>query len=128
MKIAAFNVENLFDRAKAFNEEDDDTAQSVITAVAELNSLFEAEVYSEPAKQRMLELVAELEFNRFNEGPFALIRKIRGRIIRRPQAGGIEVVAEGRNSWVGWAASASARLRRRGLRGPRPDARGPPLR
>jgi endonuclease/exonuclease/phosphatase family metal-dependent hydrolase len=103
MKIAAFNVENLFDRAKAFNEEDDSKAQRVIGAVAELNSLFEAVVYSDVDKERMLELVDELEFNRFNEGPLALVRKIRGKIFRRPQAGGIEVVATGRDSWVGWA-------------------------
>ncbi|MFC1737263.1 endonuclease/exonuclease/phosphatase family protein [Candidatus Hydrogenedentota bacterium] len=103
MKIAAFNVENLFDRAKAFNEEDNNKTQSVIRAVAELNCLFEADVYSNTDKQRMLELVDELELNRYNEGPLALIRKIRGRIIKRPQSGGIEVVAEGRDSWVGWA-------------------------
>lgn len=60
MKIAAFNVENLFDRAKAFNEEDDSKAQRVIGAVAELNSLFEAVVYSDVDKERMLELVDEL--------------------------------------------------------------------
>lgn len=103
MKIAAFNVENLFNRAKAFNEEDNSKAQCVIRAVAELNSLFEADVYSDVDKERMLELVDELEFNRFNKGPLALIRKIRGGIFRHPQAGGIEVVATGRDSWVGWA-------------------------
>ena len=103
MKIAAFNVENLFDRAKAFNEEDDSKAQRVIRAVAELNCLFEIAVYSDAAKERMLELVATLELNRFNEGPLALVRRIRGRIFRRPQSGGIEVVAIGRGSWIGWA-------------------------
>lgn len=103
MKIAAFNIENLFDRAKAFNEEDDSKAKRVIRAVAELNCLFEIAVYSDAAKERMLELVAALELNRFNEGPLALVRRIRGRIFRRPQSGGIEVVATGRGSWVGWA-------------------------
>ena len=103
MKIAAFNVENLFDRAKAFNEEDDSKAQRVIRAVAELNCLFEIAIYSDAAKERMLELVAALELNRFNEGPLALVRRIRGRIFRRPQSGGIEVVAIGRDSWIGWA-------------------------
>lgn len=103
MKIAAFNVENLFDRAKAFNEEDANKAQRVIRAVAELNCLFEADVYSNADKERMLELVDALEFNRFNEGPLALVRRIRGKIFRRPQSGGIEVVATGRNSWLGWA-------------------------
>lgn len=103
MKIAAFNVENLFDRAKAFNEENDGEAQRVIDAVAELNGLFEKEVYRDADKERMLRLVDELELNRFNEGPLALIRKIRGAIFQRPRTGGIEVIAAGRASWVGWA-------------------------
>ncbi len=102
MKIAAFNVENLFDRAKAFNEEDDGKAERIIKAVAELNSLFEKEVYTDDDKAQMIRLVDELEFNRFNEGPLASLRKIRGTIFKRPQSGGIEVVAQGRDSWIGW--------------------------
>lgn len=103
MKIAAFNVENLFDRAKAFNEEEEGEAQRVIEAVAELNGLFEKDVYSDADKARIVQLVDELEFNRYNEGPLALIRKIRGAIFKRPRIGGIEVVASGRDSWIGWA-------------------------
>lgn len=103
MKIAAFNVENLFDRAKAFNEDRTSDAQRAIKAVAELNSIFEEDNYTAQRKNRILELVDRLEFNRFNEGPLALIRKIRGQIIRRPRAGGIEVVANGRGDWIGWA-------------------------
>lgn len=103
MKIAAFNVENLFDRAKAFNEESTADAQRAIKAVAELNSIFEEEIYTPARKGRILELVEILALNRFNDGPLALIRKIRGTIIRRPRAGGIEVVADGRGDWIGWA-------------------------
>lgn len=103
MKIAAFNVENLFDRSKAFNESSSAVTQRTLRAVAELNSIFEEENYTSARKNRILELVEILEFNRFNEGPLALIRKIRGAIIRRPRAGGIEVVANGRGDWIGWA-------------------------
>jgi hypothetical protein len=103
MKIAAFNVENLFDRSKAFNEEDDEIAQHAIRAVTELNGLFEEKLYTNAHKSRMLELVRALELNRFDEGPLALVRKIRGTIFRHPQSGGIQVVAKGRDSWIGWA-------------------------
>jgi endonuclease/exonuclease/phosphatase family metal-dependent hydrolase len=103
MKIAAFNVENLFDRAIAFNITEEGESQRIIQAVAELNSLFEKNLYGDEDCQRMLELAEELQFNRFDEGPFALIRKIRGSIFKRPRSGGIEVVATGRSSWVGWA-------------------------
>ena len=101
-KIAAFNVENLFDRAKAFNEAADD-AQEAIRAVAELNSIFEETNYTPARKTRILELVEILELNRFNEGPLALIRKIREPILKRPKNGPIQVVADGRDEWIGWA-------------------------
>lgn len=103
VKIAAFNVENLFDRAKAFNEESTADAQRAIRAVADLNNIFEEETYTAARKRRILQLVEVLNLNRFNEGPLALIRKIRGAIIKRPRAGGIEVVANGRGDWIGWA-------------------------
>ncbi len=103
MKIAAFNLENLFDRPKAFNEEFQDSASKTIEAVKELNVLFEKACYSNTDKAKMIELATVLELNRYNTGPLALIRKIRGAIFRRPRNGGIEVVADGRNDWIGWA-------------------------
>src|SRR5918994_2163205 len=103
MKIAAFNVENLFDRPKAFNENDPTVTQSTIKAVAELNSIFEEDEYEPQHKTRIVELVEQLKLNRFDEGPLALIRKIRGSLLRRPMGGGIEVVAEGKADWIGWA-------------------------
>ena len=103
MKIAAFNVENLFDRPKAFNEDDPTVTQSTIKAVAELNSIFEEDEYEPQHKTRIVELVEQLKLNRFDEGPLALIRKIRGSLLRRPKGGGIEVVAEGKAAWIGWA-------------------------
>jgi len=103
MKIAAFNVENLFDRPKAFNESDTTVTQSTIKAVAELNSIFEEDEYEDAQKARIVELVEQLELNRFDEGPLALIRKIRGSLFHRPKGGGIEVVAEGKADWIGWA-------------------------
>lgn len=103
IKIAAFNVENLFDRAKAFNESRSADAQRAIGAVATLNSLFEEKHYTAARQRRILALVETLELNRFNEGPLARIRKIRGAILKRPRGGGIEVVADGRDDWIGWA-------------------------
>jgi hypothetical protein len=54
MKIAAFNVENLFDRAKAFNEDNSNKTRRIIEAVTELNGLFEKIVYALPTKNGCL--------------------------------------------------------------------------
>src|SRR5215211_1999116 len=103
MKIAAFNVENLFDRPKAFNEDDPALTQATIKAVAELNSIFQEDEYEDAQKTRILELIEQLELNEREEGPLAFIRRIRGTLLRRPRDGDPEVVAGGKADWVGWA-------------------------
>jgi endonuclease/exonuclease/phosphatase family metal-dependent hydrolase len=100
MRIAAFNVENLFDRAKAFNEPDR-TARKVLRDAAALNSLFEYGNYTALRKQRMLDLFVELGLTKSDRGPFVVLRQIRERIVKRGAAG-LEIVADGRDDWVGW--------------------------
>ncbi|WEK33888.1 MAG: endonuclease/exonuclease/phosphatase family protein [Candidatus Pseudobacter hemicellulosilyticus] len=101
MKIAAYNVENLFDRAKAFNEETAE-AQRVIKLEAELNVLFEKPNYTDANKKRMLEIMKDLGILNKDEGEYVILRKIRGSLIKRPKSGAAEIVASGREDWVGW--------------------------
>lgn len=101
MKIAAYNVENLFDRAKAFNEESTE-ARRVIKQEAELNALFQKPEYTPANKIKILELLKALGLLRTDEGPFVILRKIRGQFIKRPQNGPVEILANGRADWVGW--------------------------
>ncbi len=103
MRIAAYNVENLFDRAKVFNDENG-AHQAVLDAHAEINNLFEKHVYTDADKARMLVLLTELGILNDNEGPFVLLRKIRGQLIRRPRDRALprEIVADGREDWIGW--------------------------
>lgn len=103
MKIAAFNVENLFDRAKVFND-DNGAHQDVLDAHAELNTLFEKDIYSDADKARMLVLLDGLGMLNDNDGPYVRLRKIRGRLIRRPRdrTKPREIVASGRTDWIGW--------------------------
>ncbi len=103
MKIAAFNVENLFDRARVFNGETDEH-EDVLNAHAELNSLFEKPIYAAGDKARMLVLLNQLGMLNDNEGPFVRLRKIRGQLIRRPRDRSKPrvIVANGRDDWIGW--------------------------
>jgi len=107
MRIAAYNVENLFERAKAFNGDDPDAHSSVLDAYAELNNLFANATYSAANKTRMLELITDLGMLHRDEGTsrtFTRIRKIRGQLIKRPRDSSKprEIVAGGRDDWVGW--------------------------
>ncbi|MCS6853415.1 MAG: endonuclease/exonuclease/phosphatase family protein [Elioraea sp.] len=103
VRIAAFNVENLFDRARALNAEKPGAHQDVLDAYAALNRLFEQETYDARTKKRMLALMEALELRppRY-AGPFALIRRIRGKLVHTPRGGEPTIVADGRADWVGW--------------------------
>ena len=100
MKIAAYNVENLFDRAKVFNEETAQ-AQKVVKLEAELKSLLQQTEYKAADKKKILELMKELGIKNSDEGPFVILRKIRGQFIKR-SGSQAEIVANGRGDWVGW--------------------------
>ena len=105
MKIAAFNVENLFDRAKALNQGSDERVQRILKAEAELNALFEEPTYSEADKARMVELLGILDLRKSDRGDFVLLRVIRGKIVKRPrdESAAMEIIARGRDDWIGWA-------------------------
>jgi endonuclease/exonuclease/phosphatase family metal-dependent hydrolase len=103
MRIASFNVENLFERAKAFNLEDKEAGRVVLERYARLNDLFNQPAYSKADKAEMVELLGKLGLaERDDGGEFALLRQNRGRLLRRPLAGGTEIIASGRADWIGW--------------------------
>lgn len=98
MRIATYNVENLFSRVSAMNS--DDTAKSgvVLADAAELQRLIEQPAYSEVDKARMLAILKK--HRAFGKaGPFFL-QETRKRLVstRTPQ----RIVANGRGDWVGW--------------------------
>lgn len=101
MRLAAYNVENLFDRPIAMNLDDRVEGDAVLKAFAELNTLLGRAVYRTSEKVRMVALLTQLGLERSDTGPYATLRRNRGALLRRPQAGGVEVVANGRVDWAG---------------------------
>lgn len=102
MRLATFNVENMFDRAKALNNSTWAEGKSALEAHKELNTLFAKDPYSAADKSRMLVLFEKNGLLKTDNGPLLLLRKIRGQLIKRPRDGDAEIVASGRTSWVGW--------------------------
>ncbi|SLN56753.1 endonuclease/exonuclease/phosphatase family protein [Pseudooctadecabacter jejudonensis] len=102
MRIAAFNVENLFDRARIMNLENWDDGQPVLDAYSELTSLLEEESYSKTNKAKMANLMIELDLEKDDTGQYVTLRRNRGRLVKRPKSGGIEIIADGRDDWIGW--------------------------
>jgi endonuclease/exonuclease/phosphatase family metal-dependent hydrolase len=95
MRLATYNVENLFSRVGAMNTDDPEKSRDVLEAVAELQALIAKPVYSDSDKARMIELLkAHHAFS--STGPFFLQET------RRRLVSGSKIVADGRADWVGW--------------------------
>ena len=83
MRVASFNVENMFDRAKALNGVSWSEGRPALEAHKELNTLFEKSTYSAANKAKMLSLLQANGLGKSDEGPLLRLRKIRGRYFTR---------------------------------------------
>jgi endonuclease/exonuclease/phosphatase family metal-dependent hydrolase len=102
MRIASFNVENLFDRVRAMDPEDRARGRPVLEAYAEINNLLGNTSYGEEDKTRIVELLNKLGLGKKDDGgAYAQLRQNRGRLVKR-SGGKLEVVAKGRADWIGW--------------------------
>jgi endonuclease/exonuclease/phosphatase family metal-dependent hydrolase len=101
MRIATYNVENLFDRAKVMNQQTWAEGREVLNDFAALNRLLGKVTYTAGDKTKMIALMKELGLEKSDQGKFVILRRNRGKLLKRPQAGGLEIVAEGRADWAG---------------------------
>jgi endonuclease/exonuclease/phosphatase family metal-dependent hydrolase len=102
MKIASFNVENMFRRAVVLNQQNWDDGKGILEAYAELTELLQQALYSEDDKKRILELLGKLDLLDSEENEYVVLRRSRGQLIAKHRDGRVEVVAKGRGDWIGW--------------------------
>ena len=102
MRIASFNVENLFSRVRAMNLDSWSDGKEILAAYSRLNSLLLLPTYTPVDKQAILATLDQLGLTRSDESAFVVLRQNRGRLLKRPRSGPPEVVADGRSAWVGW--------------------------
>lgn len=103
MRIASFNVENLFSRARAMNQEDMAEGKVVLNEFSKLNTLLAKETYTASDKNAILASLDNLGLSESDESKFVILRQNRGRLVKR-SATGNAVVADGRGDWIGWLA------------------------
>jgi len=115
IKIASFNVENLFERPRAFNLTNLNGENPVLEAYREVNVLIKQDEYSVADKERIRALLVTLgiyfingqdAIRRSEQFPpqWAWLRNNRGTFDRQPQdeSQSVEIIANGRGSWIGW--------------------------
>ena len=98
IRIATFNIENLFTRPLAMKDGMGQVGQDAINAHAELNRIISKPLYDANDKARLIELDAIYGFSAANTPANALVLfdKIRGKLFSRSNAGVVTVVANGR--------------------------------
>ena len=61
MRVASYNVENLFARPNAFDSSDPDAGEPILAAYHEFNKLIAASVYEDTDRKRMRDLLLDLD-------------------------------------------------------------------
>jgi endonuclease/exonuclease/phosphatase family metal-dependent hydrolase len=102
MRIASYNLENLFLRPVAMNGKTLAEGRKVLEAHAALNAILAKTVYTAGDKTRIVTLLKELNLAKSDDAKFARLRQNKGDLIKRPKNKPIEVVANGRGDWIGW--------------------------
>lgn len=104
IRLATFNLENLFTRPAAMNQDNDADGREAIEDHATANEIAEKDTYSDADKAKLLELTAKYKWHSLNPPKNALVqlKKIRGALFRKPKDGPVTVIASGRASWTGW--------------------------
>lgn len=114
MKIATFNVENMFRRAVVLDQDNWKVGKPVLEAYSALTQLLEQPVYSDADKAKILVLLEKLGLLSFEgtgsakkakfseDNKWVWLRRSRGSLISKHRDGTVEVVAGGRGDWIGW--------------------------
>jgi endonuclease/exonuclease/phosphatase family metal-dependent hydrolase len=103
VRLASFNLENIFDRARALNQETWADGRPALEAVARLNQIFGKATYTATDRSAILTGLTKLGLAKSDDGgKFARLRQNRGHLLKRPTSGPPEVVATGRADWIGW--------------------------
>ena len=94
----------MFERAKALNLPTWEDGRSTLERYTRLNELLNKAAYTADDKTEIKQLLKELDLDQDDSkhSQFARLRQNRGRLVKRPKSGPIEIVANGRADWVGW--------------------------
>lgn len=94
LRLASFNVENLFSRVKVFNFHDPSRGDNLLQQIDDFRQLLEQPTYSASDKQRILTLYRQLQ-------AFIAVREDRGKLFKRRAFAVTGVAASGAGDWDG---------------------------
>src|SRR5262249_48705505 len=102
MRLATYNVENLFQRPVAMNLTNSAAGSLAVSDMQKLNDLVNLPTYDSPTKALILTTMANHPgLVESGISQFIRLQEIRDKLVRRP-ASGPEIRVNGRDEWVGW--------------------------
>ena len=102
MRLSTFNIENLFDRARAMNLATWEEGKPVLDDFTNLNKLIQEQEYSSSIKSELLKIMKRYKgLLTTGESKFIRLRGIRGDFLKK-SGNTFEILANGRNDWIGW--------------------------
>jgi endonuclease/exonuclease/phosphatase family metal-dependent hydrolase len=113
MRLATFNVENLFARAKALDSSDWERGEPVVAAFATFTTVAAHAQYTDEDRAILLGALETLgvlvrtpegrvQLNPEPSSAWALLRENRGDFLVAPTDGDARIRAGGRDDWIGW--------------------------
>lgn len=103
IKIATYNMNNLFERTKIMELEGfSETSKEVLGDISKLNELLENESYAGETGEQIVKILNKY-FHDMPNNPWFRVNEIREKLFSIKQDGsGVALKAKGRKDWVGW--------------------------
>jgi endonuclease/exonuclease/phosphatase family metal-dependent hydrolase len=104
LRIATFNLENLFTRPTAMNQKTDAAGRKALEDHATANAIIAKAAYTAADKKKLVTLSEKYGWHLASQPANALVylNKVRGQLFKKPKNGPLEVVANGAGDWTGW--------------------------
>lgn len=115
LRIATFNVENMFKRPSIMNLPSWDDGKSVLNDYQKLSNLIENKTYSEQNKKDMLKIMKRQGLIKTSKGKYLILNKIRGKFLAKPRDKPPYIFANGRNDWIGWISLKTEAIREKAI-------------
>ena len=81
MLLASYNLENLFLRARAMNQDTWAEGKEILKAYAEINQILGKDRYTAADKTKIARLLKDLGLAKSDESKFAILRQNRGKLV-----------------------------------------------
>lgn len=101
MRLASYNLENLFKRPNVMNQATWAAGRQTLEAYAAFNELIGEPTYTTATRRELVKLLRKLKLARADANKSVILRQNKGRLVKRGRDG-LQIVARGRADWIGW--------------------------